>query len=198
MDAAAPEEDYRSPGDRVAQRRPLRAVVLAGPPRTLARSVAGLRAAAAAGAGASLVLPWHDVRTTGGGGFCWAPDCHGTSTLGAPTTCPSSAHVNPVAAPLVLLALVLAAAARWRTPRLLAAIGLGLLELGLLAGLFYAWFDLKHLFDRVTPRWGERLFVGGFLAMLATVALELVAAPLLYLWARARLPRLDAPRPESR
>lgn len=188
-------QGYRHPGDRRPLRRRVGDVVLAGPPHAVSLLFAATRALGAVVAGLALFLPWHDVRTTNGGGFCWAPDCHGTATLGPPSTCAAFVHVHPLAIP-ILVGLSLAAAARHRRPRLWAALGLSFGELSGLVGILYASFDLKHLFDHVTPRWGQNLFQTAFLAMVASVLLELLATPILYLWARARLPPLD-PAPTS-
>ncbi len=183
-------QGYRHPGDRRRLRRPLGEVVLAGPPRVVALGLAALRGGASILATLALFLPWHDVRTTGSGGLCWAPDCKGTPNLGPSSTCPSWVHVNPVAG-LLLVGLVVAALARWQRPRVSRALGLCALELVVLVAVFFLSFDLKHMFDIVTARSGQILFQSALFLTTVDVVLDLVSTPLLYLWARARLPPLE-------
>lgn len=182
---------YRDAERLRAARRSLRTVTLAGAPLHVQRAIAAVRLAATLVATFALWLPWHVVYPTAGWQFCWAPDCHPSapsSTAGPSTTCTGWSHAHPIVL-LVFAAFIVCALVRVRRPRIAGALGLSLVEIAALGGAFYALFDLAHMFDRVEHLRGERVFDGALAIVALTMLAEVIATPVLYLWARARLPR---------
>jgi hypothetical protein len=183
-------EPYREP-DADEERVPWSRARLRGRSRSAQRALGFVRLAAAAVSIPTLFLPFHVVRARDlRGAFCLAPDCHSTNveaTLGPPQTCLGTAHGQP-AVEIALLMLI--AALAWlsvrRSPRFPYALASALVAVGAAIAIFYAAFDLPHLFDRVESLVAERLAGICFLAILASAALELLATPVLYALARRR------------
>lgn len=188
---------YRDAEATTPERRPLSTVTLVGSPRTIQRIAAVLRLLFAVTLVAALFQPYHEVRRSSGWGdaFCWGPDCHpgappsppSPPTYGPPTTCSGWAHAN-AGTTVAAIVLLLSAVVRLRRLRVGHALALTVLDLATLVGLFYSIFDLAHMFDHVRPLVGEKLFGTSFVSMAFLVLFDLVSTPLLYLWARARLP----------
>lgn len=159
------------------------------------RVIALGRASAALVAMVAMFLPWHVVRAASWTGtFCWGPDCRATPgaapSYGPPTTCTGLAHGYPAAALLVLMLLAASALVSFRRLRLVAAVGVAVASALLVISLFYAVFDLAHLFDQVETRYGGTIFAVASATLALATAIDLVVTPLLYVWSRARLPRV--------
>lgn len=189
---------YRNAQSR-GRKRPLHHVVLAAGPLIAQRASAGVRVFAALVGVVALFLPWHVVRASDAGSWgalCWGPDCHPSPpsppTYGPPITCTGFTHGSGAAKLALLVATgALSLLVILRRPRLAPAMLIVALEVATAIALFYAFFDLAHLFDHVETRVGEVLFGVAWIVLLSTAALELVATPLLHVWARARLPPMD-------
>ena len=192
---------YRETTTRPARRRrPLLDVHLTGLPRHVQRAIASVRIVAALVAAVAFFLPWHVVHPLEGGlgeAFCWAPDCPRPPSPPPPPTYGSAythtgwEHSTSVL-PLVVLAVLvgLSLVPFFRRPRMLAALGLAGGCLVAMVTLFFTHFDFQHLFDETQTLFGERLYDRAGAVITWSVAADLVTAPLLYLWARARLPRV--------
>ena len=148
---------------------------LQAPMRRVQVGLVAARVALAAVAAGAYFLPWHVVHQTSAGeglGCLFAADCHpGPSgpvhDTGESLVCTGySHHHGSVVVPLLAVALAGVALAGLRRSRLSVTLLLEGLGLGLCAGVLCGLFEiLVHMFERVEPLWGERVFNVAFLLL---------------------------------
>lgn len=178
-------------------RRALRRVRLAGAPLFMQRALGVVRVAAASTAAAALFAPWHEVSDPVGGAVSCQRGAEGleeaarlATSYHPPFICTGHSHLGSVR-PIALLAVIIAlSCVLYRRRGVSVAMAIAAAQVSLLVALFYDVFNLKHLFAIVEPLPGEAVFHGAGMLLAVVIAAEFIATPILYLWARAKLPRI--------
>jgi hypothetical protein len=166
--------------------------------------LAGGRAALALLTAGAYFLSWHVVHATSAGegiACLFSPDCHpGPSEpahdTGASFVCTGySHHHGAVVVPLLAVALAAVALLGLRRSRLSLTLLLEVAGLGLCGGIVYGLFEMfEHMFDRIEPLWGERLFNVGLLLLVLSYVLGPAAHCLLIARGRRDAAGAEAPR----
>ncbi|MEP7126788.1 MAG: hypothetical protein ABJE95_38010, partial [Byssovorax sp.] len=159
------------------------------------------RAGVALVAAGAYFLDWHVVHATSAGeglGCLFSPDCHpGPSEpvhdTGQSFVCTGYLHYHgSVVVPLLAVALAGVALVGLRRSRLSLALLFEAVGLGLCGGMVYGLFEIfTHMFDRIEPLRGEKLFNVALLVLVLSYVLGPAAQCLLVARSRraAALPR---------
>jgi hypothetical protein len=152
-----------------------------GAPRRFQVGLALARSGLAAIAAGAYFLGWHVVHKTNAGeglGCIFSPDCHpGPSEpihdTGESFVCTGYQHYHgSVIVPALAVALAAVALSGLLRFKLRLTLLFEVVGLGICAGVVYGLFEiLTHMFDRVEPLWGERIFNVAFLLIVLSYVL---------------------------
>jgi hypothetical protein len=154
---------------------------VAEPLRRVQKGIAVARAVVAIVVAGAYFLAWHVVHKTNAGegiGCLFSPDCHpGPSQpihdTGESFVCTGDLHYHgSVLVPVLAFALAAVALSGLRRSKLALTLLFEVVGLGLCAGVVYALFEIfTHMFDRIEPLWGEKVFNVGLLLLVLSYVL---------------------------